>query len=98
MAADTAGSSGHEQEVLDLLQASFYESFHVAGIRLHRHSVLDYQQISAAARQDIWPYFSYISGIDFLLSRCIKYVEDWVRVFDTTLFVEPQREGIRFVF
>ena len=81
-----------------LLQASFYESFRVAGIGLHRHSVLDYPQISTAAHQDVHPYFSYIPGLAYLLSRCIKFVEDWVRVFYATLYVKPQREGIRFMF
>ena len=47
---------------------------------------------------DVQPFFSQLPGVMDLLFLRHRYVEEWVRVFYATLYIEHDRERIRFMF
>jgi len=49
-------------------------------------------------QRNLFQYFDHIPGLPDFLQHIHKYVEDWVRVFYTTLYVGPDREYIQFMF
>ena len=81
-----------------LVQASLYESYRQAGMGLFRHAVLCIPKMSLVVQRNIQQYFSHIPGLEYLLEHTHVYVEEWVRVFYATLYIEQDREYIQFMF
>jgi hypothetical protein len=53
---------------------------------------------AAAAGVPILPFFHYQWGLVDLVTRRSRYVPDWVRVFNATVYVDADRVAIRFMF
>jgi hypothetical protein len=70
-----------------VLQASFYESYRHRGHMLLSHRVLDWESIrQQAGGTDIESHFAYFRGLLGLLEvGQNRYIEDWVRVFYSTV-------------
>ena len=47
---------------------------------------------------DVEPFFSQLPGVLDMLILRHRYVEEWVRVFYATLYIEHDRERIQFMF
>jgi len=86
------------------LQASFYESYRRVGHRLFPHRLLDWNRVEAAGRgADIMSHFAHFRGLGELVQfdpdrRLNAYVEDWVRVFYNTVWINRDRTSIWFMF
>jgi hypothetical protein len=82
------------------LQASFYESYRCRVHRLFPHRVLDWESVSQqAGGADIESHFTHFRGLPGLLEvGHNRYVEDWVRVFYSTIWVGQERSVIWFMF
>jgi hypothetical protein len=83
-----------------ILQASFYESYHRRGHKLFPNRVLDWVSVSQqAGGADIESHFTHFRGLPGLLEvGQNRYVEDWVRVFYSTVRVGQERSVIWFMF
>jgi len=81
-----------------LTQASIYETYRRLRRQLHRHSVINWQMLNNAAKIDIRRFFTQLPGVTDLLYFRYRYVEEWVRVFYATLYIEPDRARIHFMF
>ena len=82
-----------------LLQEAFFRAYEARGIQLSRHNVLDFRKLSdAAGGARIEPHFTYLSGLADLLSRSGRYMARWVRIFYATVWIEPSRDYIKFMF
>jgi hypothetical protein len=68
-------------------------------IKLFNHKILDWAALKrASGGVNIKGYFDRFQGLTELLSEHSKYVEDWVRKFYATVYVDSQRSGIQFFF
>jgi hypothetical protein len=67
---------------------------------LSPHGVLDWESVSQQARgADIEPHFTHFRGLLGLLEvGQNRYVENWVRVFYNTVWVDQERSMIWFMF
>jgi hypothetical protein len=61
---------------------------------LRQHTALQ----AAATGEAILPFFDYQRGLVDLVTRRLRYVPDWVRVFYTTVYVDADWVAIRFMF
>jgi len=61
--------------------------------------VLDCRKLSCAAGgAQIEPHFTYLRGLAELLSRSGRYVARWVRIFYATVWIDPNRDFIQFMY
>lgn len=82
-----------------LRQASFYESYRRRGHQIFPHRFLEWPSLERAAGTDVRRHFEAFPGLaDLVVARRNRYVEDWVRVFYSTLYVGGEREGLHFMF
>ena len=81
-----------------LTQASIYETYRRLKCQLHKHSMINWQLLNNAAQIDIGQFFSQLPGVTDLLYLRYRYVEEWVRVFYATFYIEPDKERIHFMF
>ena len=66
---------------------------------MSRHNVLDFCKLSVAVGgAQIEPHFTYLRGLADLLSRSGRYMVCWVRIFYATVWIEPSRNYIKFMF
>jgi hypothetical protein len=62
------------------------------------HWLLDLPAFLLAASADSEVHLSYLPGLQTLLSTSGKYVEEWVRVFYVTVWIDPDHHWMRFRF
>jgi hypothetical protein len=71
------------------IQESFYRAQLSAQIVLRAHRLLDLPAFLLAAGADSEVHLSYLPGLLTLLTTSGKYVEEWVRVFYATVWIDP---------
>ena len=82
-----------------LLQESFYFRYVQLGIMMSEHRMLHWGALRVAAwGVPIEPFFERYPGLPALISERCQYVQEWVRVFYTTLFIGEDRKYIVFMF
>jgi hypothetical protein len=69
-----------------------------AQIALRVHRLLDLPAFLLAAGADSEVHLSYLPGLLTLLTTSGRYVEEWVRVFYTTVWIDPDHHWMRFRF
>ena len=63
------------------------------------HRVLDLAYLRrAAGTREISQCITYLPGIEALMCRSGLYMDEWVRVFYATVWVDPSHEFIQFRF
>lgn len=91
-----------DQRFWTLTQASLYESYRQRGNRLFPHRLIDWESLRrAAGGQDIRRHFAEFEGLAELVETGPdrgRYVEDWVRVFYSTVYLSEGRRTIQFMF
>jgi hypothetical protein len=80
------------------IQESFFRARMSAQIALRVHWLLDLPAFLLAAGANSEVHLSYLSGLLTLLSTSGRYVEEWVRVFYTTVWIDPDHHWMRFRF
>jgi hypothetical protein len=80
------------------IQESFFRAQMSAHIALRVHRLLDLPAFLLAAGADSEVHLSYLSGLLTLLSTSDRYVEEWVRVFYATVWIDPDHHWMRFCF
>jgi hypothetical protein len=87
---------------VDLFSTRILESFlraqMSAQIALRVHQLLDLPAFLLAAGADSEVHLSYLPGLLTLLSTSGRYVEEWVRVFYATVWIDPDHHWMRFCF
>ena len=78
--------------------ASIYETYRHLGHPLFHHSTIQWQFMHNVTGFDVRPFFSQLPGVMDMMILCHRYVEEWVRVFYATLYIEHDRERIQFMF
>jgi hypothetical protein len=69
-----------------------------AQITLRAHRFLDLPAFLLAAGADSEVHLSYLSGLLSLLTTSGRYVEEWVRVFYASVWIDPDNQWMRFCF
>jgi hypothetical protein len=69
-----------------------------AQITLRAHHFLDLPAFLLAAGVDSEVHLSYLSGLLSLLTTSDRYVEEWVRVFYASVWIDPDNQWMRFRF
>jgi hypothetical protein len=80
------------------IQESFFRAQMSAQIALQVHRLLDLPAFLLAAGADSEVHLSYLPGLLTLLTTSGRYVEEWVRVFYTTVWIDPDHHWMRFRF
>jgi hypothetical protein len=69
-----------------------------AQIALRVHRLLDLPAFLLAAGADSEVHLTYLPGLLTLLTTSDRYVEEWVRVFYATVWIDPDHHWMRFRF
>jgi hypothetical protein len=80
------------------IQESFFRAQMSAQIALRVHRLLDLPAFLLAAGADSEVHLTYLPGLLTLLTTSGRYVEEWVRVFYTTVWIDPDHHWMRFRF
>jgi hypothetical protein len=80
------------------IQESFYRAKLLAQIALRAHRLLDLSAFLLAAGADSEVHLSYLPRLLTLLTTSGRYVEEWVRVFYDTVWIDPDHHWMRFRF
>jgi hypothetical protein len=80
------------------IQESFYRAQLSAQIALQAHQLLDLPAFLLGAGADSEVHLSYLPRLLTLLTTSGRYVEDWVRVFYATVWIDPDHHWMRFCF
>jgi hypothetical protein len=80
------------------IQESFFRAQMSAQIALRVHRLLDLPTFLLAAGADSKVHLSYLPGLLTLLSTSGRYVEEWVRVFYASVWIDPDHHWMRFHF
>jgi hypothetical protein len=86
---------------VDLFSTRIHESFRAqmsAQIALRVHRLLDLPAFLLAAGADSEVHLSYLPGLLTLLTTSGRYVEEWVRVFYATVWIDPDHHWMKFHF
>jgi hypothetical protein len=75
------------------IQESFFQAQMPAQIALRAHRLLDLPTFLLAAGADSEVHLSYLLG---LLTTSGRYVEEWVRVFYASVWIDPDHQWMRF--
>jgi hypothetical protein len=91
-----------DRAAVDLFSTRIHESFFraqmSAQIALRVHRLLDLPAFMLAAGADSEVHLSYLPGLLTLLTTSGRYVEEWVRVFYVTVWIDPDHHWMRFRF
>jgi hypothetical protein len=79
-------------------QESFFQAQLSAQIALRAHRLLDLPAFLLAAGADSEVYLSFLPGLLSLLTASGRYIEEWVRVFYATVWIDPDHQWMRFRF
>jgi hypothetical protein len=80
------------------IQESFFRAQMSAQIALRVHRLLDLPAFLLAAGAGSEVHLSYLPGLLTLLTTSGRYVEEWVRVFYATVWIDPDHHWMRFHF
>jgi hypothetical protein len=80
------------------IQESFFRAEMSAQIAMRVHRLLDLLAFLLAAGADSEVHLSYLPGLLTLLTTSGRYVEEWVRVFYATVWIDPDHHWMRFCF
>jgi hypothetical protein len=80
------------------IQESFFRAQMSAQIALRVHQLLDLPAFLLAAGADSEVHLSYLPGLFSLLTTSGRYVEEWVRVFYASVWIDPDHQWMRFHF
>jgi hypothetical protein len=80
------------------IQESFFRAQMSAQIALRAHQLLDLPAFLLAAGADSEVHLSYLPGLLTLLTTSGRYVEEWVRVFYASVWIDPNHQWMRFRF
>jgi hypothetical protein len=80
------------------IQESFFRAQMSAQIALHAHRLLDLPAFLRAAGADSEVHLTYLPDLLTLLTTSGRYVEEWVRVFYATVWIDPDHHWMRFRF
>jgi hypothetical protein len=80
------------------IQESFFRAQMSAQIALRVHRLLDLPAFLLAAGADSEVHLTYLPGLLTLLTTSGRYVEEWVRVFYATVWIDPDHHWMRFRF
>jgi hypothetical protein len=80
------------------IQESFFRAQMSAQIALRVHRLLDLPAFLLAAGADSEVHLSYLPGLLSLLTTSGRYVEEWVRVFYASVWIDPDHQWMRFRF
>jgi hypothetical protein len=69
-----------------------------AQIALRVHRLLDLPTFLLAIGADSEVHLSYLPGLLTLLTSSVRYVEEWVRVFYASVWIDPDHQWMRFRF
>jgi hypothetical protein len=69
-----------------------------AQIALRVHRLLDLPAFLLAAGADSEAHLTYLPGLQTLLTTSGRYVEEWVRVFYASVWIDPDHHWMRFRF
>jgi hypothetical protein len=78
------------------IQESFFRAQMSAQIAPRVHRLLDLPAFLLAAGADSEVHLSYLSGLLTLMTTSDRYVEEWVRVFYATVWIDPDHHWMRF--
>jgi hypothetical protein len=80
------------------IQESFFRAQMSAQIALRVHRLLDLPAFLLAAGADSEAHLTYLPGLQTLLTTSDRYVEEWVRVFYASVWIDPDHHWMRFRF
>jgi hypothetical protein len=80
------------------IQESFFRAQMSAQIALRVQRLLDLPAFLLAAGADSEVHLSYLPGLLTLLTTSGRYVEEWVRVFYASVWIDPDHQWMRFHF
>jgi hypothetical protein len=80
------------------IQESFFRAQMFAQIALRAHRLLDLHAFLLAAGADSKVHLSYLPELLTLLTTSGRYVEEWVRVFYASVWIDPDHQWMRFRF
>jgi hypothetical protein len=80
------------------IQESFFRAQMSAQIALRVHQLLDLPAFLLAAGADSEAHLTYPPGLQTLLTISGRYVEEWVRVFYASVWIDPDHHWMRFRF
>jgi hypothetical protein len=80
------------------IQESFFRAQMSAQIALRVHRLLDLPAFLLAAGADSEAHLTYLPGLLTLLTTSSRYVEEWVRVFYASVWIDPDHHWMRFRF
>jgi hypothetical protein len=80
------------------IQESFFKAQMSAQIALRVHWLLDLPAFLLATGADSEVHLSYLPGLLTLLTTSGRYVEEWVRVFYATIWIDLDHHWMRFRF
>jgi hypothetical protein len=80
------------------IQESFFRAQMSAQLALRAHRLLDLPAFLRAAGADSEAHLTYLPGLLTLLTTSGRYVEEWVRVFYATVWIDPDHHWMRFHF
>jgi hypothetical protein len=80
------------------IQESFFRAQMSAQIALRAHRLLDLLAFLLAVGADSEVHLTYLPSLMTLLTTSGRYVEEWVRVFYATVWIDPNHHWMRFRF
>jgi hypothetical protein len=80
------------------IQESFFQAQLSAQITLRAHRLLDLSAFLLAVGANSEAHLSYLPGLLSLLTTSGRYVEEWVRVFYASVWIDPDHQWMRFLF
>jgi hypothetical protein len=80
------------------IQESFFRAQISVQIALRVHRLLDLPAFLLAAGANSEVHLSYLPSLFTLLTTSGRYVEEWVRVFYATVWIDPDHHWMRFHF
>jgi hypothetical protein len=80
------------------IQEYFFRAQMSAQIALQAHRLLDLPAFLLAAGADSEVHLSYLPGLLTLLTTSGRYVEEWVRVFYASVWIDLDHQWMRFRF
>jgi hypothetical protein len=91
-----------DPSVADLFSTRIHESFFraqmSAQIALRAHRLLDLPAFLLAVGANSEVHLSFLPGLLTLLTTSCRYVEEWVRVFYASVWIDPDHQWMRFRF
>jgi hypothetical protein len=82
-------------------QMAFYRAFATQGINMFSHRVIQVDTLARAAGmtlEEFLPYIRYLPGLEQILMCPGHYHHEWVRIFISTVWIDPEHRYIEYMF